>query len=74
MPTMRNNMKPKPNENDRELAVATEDDACVDSLSEAAVILGSSYIPEDVAPCTLGQTYLPLPPLLDGQGGPKLIP
>jgi hypothetical protein len=77
----------KPNEdqnkkkNESEVAAAAEDDEIVDTLSEAAVILGSSYTPEGVCSDdddrdkevagTPDQTQLPswspLPPLLDGQ-------
>jgi hypothetical protein len=91
MPTTRKNTMPKlnknKNKNDSEVAAADEDDESVDTLSEAAVSLGSSYRPEDVgseddeedkeAAGTPGQTHLlklpSFPPLLDGQD-PKVPP
>jgi hypothetical protein len=54
MPTTRKNTKLKPNDNDSKnkndskVAAAAEDDERVDTLSEAAFSLGSSYRPEDV--------------------------
>jgi hypothetical protein len=90
MPTTRKKPKPKLNDNDNDnkndskVAAAAEDDESVDTLSGAAVNLGSSYRPDDVgseeddkdeeAAGTPGQTQLPLlPPLLDGQD-PKVLP